>query len=192
MLLKTYLNQFSGIPNRENSSDFVFSEFGISVEEDIVFDMQSHETLTSNTGVSAMYPYFIRAEVSDPKVGGEVNSVVMQWASSVGVIGNNSSEYKVSPLLSTTEFGAIDFTFRNLLPNAPIFSEITRSELVQSDVGMIAEGNNGSRTAVISDSEWLQEYSINRFAGNYLFGLNVIDWLAQEDNLAEVRSKILL
>ena len=39
-------NQFSGIPNRENSSDFVFSEFGISVEEDIVFDMQSHETLT--------------------------------------------------------------------------------------------------------------------------------------------------
>ena len=183
-------NQFTGIPNRENSSDFVFSEFGISVEEDIVFDMQSHETISSNTGVSAMYPYFIKAEVSDSKVGGEVNSVVMPWASSVGVIGNNSSEYKISPLLSTTEFGAIDFTYRNLSPNAPIFSEITRAELVQSDVGMIAEGQNGSRTAVISDSEWLQEFAINRFAGNYLFGLNVIDWLAQEDNLASVRSKI--
>ena len=43
-------NQLAGIPNRDSSADFILSEFGISVESDLVFDLQSNETLAFGTG----------------------------------------------------------------------------------------------------------------------------------------------
>jgi len=182
--------QFSGISNREDFSDFIYEEFKLTIEKDLVFDIQSNETISSPTGVSARYPYFIRAQVQDSKIGKEVTNIVMLWASSIGIANNTDSEYKITSLISTSPYGAIDFSFRNLSPNSPIFNAITEDQLVQSDLAVTIEGENGSRSVVIGDSDWLQEYSIQRFQTNYLLGLNIVDWLAQEDNLAQVRSKI--
>ena len=187
-------NQLAGIPNRDSSADFILSEFGISVESDLVFDLQSNETLAFGTGgagnVYLPYPYWVKANVVDSKIGGEVSNVVMPWASTVGILDLPDSEYTVSPLISTTEFGSIDMNLRNLRPNSPTFSETTGDNFVLSDLGVALEHSNGSRMVITGDADWISE-TATRFNSNVLLGLNIIDWLAQEDNLASVRSKVV-
>ena len=53
------------------------------------------------------------------------------------------------------------------------------------------EGSNGSKIVIIGDAEWLDPNYLQRFESNLLFGLNIIDWLAQNDTLASVRSKVV-
>ena len=187
-------NQLAGIPNRDSSADFILSEFGISVESDLVFDLQSNETLAFGTGgagnVYLPYPYWVKANVVDSKIGGEVSNVVMPWASTVGILDLPDSEYTVSPLISTTEFGSIDMNLRNLRPNSPTFSETTGDNFVLSDLGVALEHSNGSRMVITGDADWISE-TATRFNSNVLLGLNIIDWLAQENNLASVRSKVV-
>ena len=187
-------NQLAGIPNRDSLADFILSEFGISVESDLVFDLQSNETLAFGTGgagnVYLPYPYWVKATVVDSKIGGEVSNVVMPWASTVGILDLPDSEYTVSPLISTTEFGSIDMNLRNLRPNSPTFSETTGDNFVLSDLGVALEHSNGSRMVITGDADWISE-TATRFNTNVLLGLNIIDWLAQEDNLASVRSKVV-
>ena len=188
------LNQLAGIQNRDNSSDFIFCEFGISVESDLVFDLQSNETLSFGTGgmgnVYLPYPYWVKANVVDTKIGGEVNNVVMPWASTVGILDLPDLPFKVTPLVSTTEYGFIDMNLRNLRPNSPTFSEVTENNFVLSDLGVALEHPNGSRMVIFGDADWISE-TASRFNNNVLLALNVIDWLAQEDNLASVRSKVV-
>ena len=188
------LTQLAGIQNRDNSSDFIFSEFGISVESDLVFDLQSNETLSFVTGgmgnVYLPYPYWVKANVVDTKIGGEVNNVVMPWASTVGILDLPDLPFKVTPLVSTTEYGFIDMNLRNLRPNSPTFSEVTENNFVLSDLGVALEHPNGSRMVIFGDADWISE-TASRFNNNVLLALNVIDWLAQEDNLASVRSKVV-
>ena len=188
------LTQLAGIQNRDNSSDFIFSEFGISVESDLVFDLQSNETLSFGTGgmgnVYLPYPYWVKANVVDTKIGGDVNNVVMPWASTVGILDLPDLPFKVTPLVSTTEYGFIDMNLRNLRPNSPTFSEVTENNFVLSDLGVALEHPNGSRMVIFGDADWISE-TASRFNNNVLLALNVIDWLAQEDNLASVRSKVV-
>ncbi|MEC7734192.1 MAG: hypothetical protein VX981_06430, partial [Chloroflexota bacterium] len=183
-----------GITNRDNSSDFILSEFGISVESDLVFDLQSNETLAFGTGgarsVYLPYPYWVKADVVDSKIGGEVSSVVMPWASTVGILDLPDSPFTATPLISTTEFGFIDMNLRNLRPNSPTFSEVTGDNFVLSDLGVALEHSSGSRMVITGDADWISE-TATRFNNNVLLALNIVDWLAQEDNLASVRSKVV-
>ncbi|HCE76042.1 MAG TPA: hypothetical protein DEP04_05380, partial [Dehalococcoidia bacterium] len=161
---------------------------------DLVFDLQSNETLSFGTGgmgnVYLPYPYWVKANVVDTKIGGEVNNVVMPWASTVGILDLPDLPFKVTPLVSTTEYGFIDMNLRNLRPNSPTFSEVTENNFVLSDLGVALEHPNGSRMVIFGDADWISE-TASRFNNNVLLALNVIDWLAQEDNLASVRSKVV-
>ena len=70
------------------------------------------------------------------------------------------------------------------------FSEVTENNFVLSDLGVALEHPNGSRMVIFGDADWISE-TASRFNNNVLLALNVIDWLAQEDNLASVRSKVV-
>jgi ABC-2 type transport system permease protein len=186
--------QLTGLPNRDDFGDFVREQFGISVEQDIVYDTRSFETISfqsAGRSLARPYPYFVRSEVTDKKIGREIRSVVLPWVSSVGVINIPGNPYKITPLLSSSQYGAIDFEYRNLTPDTPTFTDISAKNMVQSDLGVTAEGQSGSKIVVIGDAEWLETYFIQRFQNNAYFGLNLIDWLAQDDTLASVRSKVV-
>ena len=79
---------------------------------------------------------------------------------------------------------------RNLRPNSPTFSEVTGDNFVLSDLGVALEHTNGSRMVITGDADWISE-TATRFNNNVLLALNIVDWLAQEDNLASVRSKVV-
>ncbi len=183
-----------------NSFGYLPEEFGIIVEDDLVFDLQSNETLSFNTGVGSVflpYPFWMRVPVTDSKVAGNVGSVLLPWASSVGIAESERGRVEVVPLLETTEFAAIDFNYGDVRPNSPIFEEVTRGNFVQALMGAAIVqrdalvGQDAYRLVVFGDSEWLTDGVLPRSQANVALGLNLVDWLAQEDTLAEVRSKVV-
>ena len=173
--------------------------FGVIVENDLVFDLQANETLSFQTQVGSVflpYPYWVRAPVIDKKVAGNVESAVLPWASSLGISESQRDLVEVIPILETSEFSAIDFTYRDLRPNSQTFEEITPDNLVQSLVAVaVAEkaGDGGEtyRIVVVGDSGWLTDALASRSQENVALALNLVDWLAQEDRLASVRSKVV-
>ncbi len=186
-------------PNR-NSFAHLPEEFGVIVEDDLIFDLQSNETLSFSSqqgSVFLPYPFWVRAPVVDTTVAGGIESAMLPWASSIGIAESEREGIDVIPILETTEFAAIDFEYGDVRPNAPIFNEITPSNLVQSLMGVAVaerergEGETGFRLFVVGDSEWLSDAVSSRAQGNIFLGLNMVDWLAQEDKLADVRKKVV-
>ena len=85
----------------------------------------------------------------------------------------------------------MDDSFRNLKPDSPIFTDPLQTNFFSSDLAVTAEGSNGSRVVIVGDADWISESATQRFSNNVLLGLNLLDWLAQEDKLASVRSKVV-
>ena len=190
-------NQWAGISNRDSAADLIFSEFGISIESDLVFDIQSNEPIALDGGAGSVlrnYPYWVKADVVDPKIGGEVQSVVIPWASTLGILNLPDSPFTVSPLISTTEYAYIDMDMRNLRTNSPTFFQVSPDNQVLSDLAVALEHRNGSRLIITGDADWIADGTVRNVrnsADNFLLALNLVDWLAQEDNLASVRTKII-
>ena len=189
------MQQLAGLTNKHSFADFVESYFGVIIDDNMVYDLRSNETLSFSTGSTANvllpYPYWVRAKIVDKKVGGNVNTVVMPWSSSLGIMTLPDNRYKIQPLIASTEFAAIDDSYRNLRPDSPVFSDPLQTNFFSSDLGITAESTNGSRVVIIGDADWLADTATQRFSTNILLGLNLIDWLAQEDSLASVRSKVV-
>ena len=190
-------NQWAGISNRDSAADLILSEFGISIESDLVFDIQSNEPIALDGGAGSVlrsYPYWVKADVVDPKIGGEVQSVVIPWASTLGILNLPDSPFTVSPLISTTEYAYIDMDMRNLRTNSPAFFQVSPDNQVLSDLAVALEHRNGSRLIITGDADWIADGTVRNVrnsADNFLLALNLVDWLAQEDNLASVRTKII-
>ena len=61
-------------------ADFV-SQYGVEVNNDLVFDMRSPETVHFSTGLGSVfrpYPYWMRSPVADRKVAGGVDLVILR------------------------------------------------------------------------------------------------------------------
>ena len=191
--------RFVAMPNR-NSFAYFAAEYGVSVENDLVFDLQSNETLQFGTQMGSVflpYPFWIRAPVIDKKVAGNVESAVLPWASSIGILEASRDSIDIVPILETTEFAALDLNYGDIQPNSPVFNEVTRDNLFQSLVAVAVsekgalEGDDAYRLVVVGDSEWLSDLVLSRSEPNAALALNLVDWLAQEDKLAAVRSKVV-
>ncbi len=201
MMIEAILIDQSQLIAGENRYSFkdVPERFGVIVENDLVFDLQANETLSFGTQVGSVflpYPYWVRAPVIDKKVAGNVESAVLPWASSLGIAESQRDSVEVIPILETSEFAAIDFTYRDLRPNSQTFEELTPDNLVQSLVAVaVAEkagaGADAYRIVVVGDSGWLTDAMVARTQQNAALALNLVDWLAQEDRLASVRSKVV-
>jgi len=188
-------------PNFENFTEFV-NRYGVIVEDDLVFDLQSNETLSFGTqlgSVSLPYPYWMRVPVSDDKVAGSLSSVILPWASSLGITDSDVGPLEVIPVLESTRFSAINFNPTELNPRSRVFDDVTREQLIVSLMGVAltgpsANGNSAEesfRLVVVGDSDWITDPLVSRSEDNLVLGLNLVDWLAQDDTLAAIRSKVV-
>ncbi len=182
--------------------------YGVLVQDDVVFDTRSHETLMFNTqfgGVNLAYPYWPRVQTQEQAISGGVNSVVFPWTSSIeiGEATGETIETEIKPLVVTSEFAAADTTFRDLTPRSPTLEEYTEDDLGRRILAVAVTGTrcsyykpqceknpeNTFRMIVAADSMWLTERMVNGFPEHVVLAVNWIDWLSQEDQLAAIRSK---
>lgn len=185
------------LPNRNSFADFVHG-YGVLVEDDIAFDVRSHETLEFGTqlgSVAIPFPYWMRVKTVDSKVAGDVESVVLPWASSVGFFTDWPHERIL--LLETSESGAIDLNYRNspdVSPNSPALATVSPGDLFNAQMGVAVTRPAPAgqlRLVVLGDSDWIGDSVSARYQENLGLALNLVDWLAQEDILADLRSKVI-
>ena len=187
--------QMAAFPNQFHFGEFL-EPYGVLVEDNLVFDLRSNETITLGS-VRLPYPYWPRVPTVDRKVAGDVESVLIPWASSLGITDSQVGSVEVIPLMRTSPFAAVDYSYGDVTPESPQL-DVTDRQLFESDIGVAIEsleirGSGGEpfRIVVVGDSDWLTDPIVNQAQENLALGLNLIDWLAQEENLAEIRSKVI-
>ncbi len=186
-----------------NSFEHLPREFGVNVEDDLIFDLQSNETISFNTQLGSVflpYPFWLRAPVIDKKVSGNVESALLPWASSVSIAESARDMIEIVPIIESTEFSARasqDIQYADVRPDARIFSQIEPHNLVQNLMAVAVSqreppaAQDAYRLVVVGDSDWITDGIIARSQENVALALNLVDWLAQEDTLAAVRSKVV-
>ncbi len=184
------------------------AEYGVLVQDDVVFDTRSHETLEFNTrfgSVNLNYPYWPRVRTEEQGISGGVSSVVFPWTSSIeiGEATGETIETEIKPLVVTSEYAALDTSFRDLTPRSPTLEQYAEEDLGQRTLAVAVTGTRCSfykpqcqknpedtfRMIVAADSLWLTERMTEGFPEHLALAVNWIDWLGQEDQLAAIRSK---
>lgn len=90
----------------------------------------------------------------------------------------------------------VDISYGDVSPRSPNLALDGRQPF-ESDMAVAVEerldgeGENPFRLVVVGDSEWLTDPVVSRAQENLALGLNLVDWLAQEERLAEIRSKVI-
>ena len=187
-------NRMVAYPN-QNSGAMLWENFGIIIKNNMLYDLVSYETLpfgTQSGEVLLPYPYWIRIPPNDSKVTGKVNSTLFPWASSIELIQPMINNIKTEPIIITAPTTSIQYDYQDLSPDAKFNpSNNTGSQILGVKIENNEISNTTIRSIVISDSDWLTDNIAGRNQSNYALGMNMIDWLAQENQLADIRSKVI-
>ena len=182
--------------NQSNFGSFVES-YGVTVLNDLVYDARFNETVPLGGGpfpISVSYPYWPRATAVESRVTGDVESVVLAWVSTLSVRPVEGVE--AIPLLETSPFAGVETPYFDVTPGRPGTAPVSAAEprlLAVALTGPATAGGGGESTyrmVVIGDSDWLSDGGTSIAPENIVPALNTIDWLAQEDSLAAIRSKL--
>ena len=187
-------------PN-EHGLSALSERYGIVLNNDLVSDGRVNEAIAMSRGTFTLpvpYPYWPRVAPLENRISGDVSSVLLPWAGSVDLVWPPVEGVEVVPLLQTSTFAVAEQEYLDVTPgqerNFPEAAEGSRL-MALAAVGPALEGGaNGESTyriVVLGDSEWLTDFAVSRAPENMVLGLNVIDWLAQEDALAAIRSKAI-
>ncbi len=187
-------------PNDHGLSPFA-ERYGIVLNNDLVSDGRVNEAIAMSRGTFNLpvpYPYWPRVAPLENRISGDVSSVLLTWAGSVDQVWPPIDGVEVFPLLQTSTFAVAEQEYLDVTPgqerNFPEAAEGSRL-MALATVGpapqAAGDGENTYRIVAVGDSEWLTDFAVSRAPENMVLGLNVIDWLAQEDALAAIRSKAI-
>ncbi len=188
-----------GFENTASMASFV-RRYGVFVDSDLLLDFRSYSNFP---GSALPYPYWMRVPVIDNKIAGNAETAVLAWASSVGSTRSEVGAVEVIPLLETRGSAAR----LELAEDRPVFNvspdvlpDVPATEWREQLTGVAVTGqapasNDGTafRLVVVGDADWVSDTVLSQpdGPGNLLLFSNLVDWLAQEDALADIRSKLI-
>ncbi len=193
-LLESYTTSTEDLsvqPNVNSFTDFL-SPIGVSVNGDMVYDLQSNETVSYSRGNFSFfvpYPLWGRTSVTDETspVTFKIRNVVLPWASSITYDADivAQSGYEVKKLLVTSEFsGSLRGQF-TINPDQEFIEENLSQKVMAISIG----GEGKGKMVDLGDSDFLTEAYIGRSPESIAFGMNIVSWLAQEESLADIKIK---
>ncbi len=197
-------NRFLALPNPDTLNDFIL-RYGVFVHENIVIDLESNETLSFTTQVGNVllqYPFWIKAPTVESKISGNTETVLLPWAASVELVDRPEVREvdRFIHLVETTEFGVLRWQYQDINPQPDLSGYGVESEEFGKHllaVGLTgtatrpAAGESNFRMVVVGDSDWITDSIASRTPENIVLALNWVDWLAQEESLASIRSKVV-
>jgi ABC-type uncharacterized transport system involved in gliding motility auxiliary subunit len=184
------------LPN-STSTDTLLQEYGVTVHQDMVYDLRSNQTVQvggGNVRYFLPYPAYVRALVTEGALAGSnLTSVTIPWGSSISVnesavAGKNMQSI---PLIQTSQFGGVQ-TENYVLDPQGAFSQ---SNLGEKRIGVIlkpseeGDGVTLPRIIVVGDSDFLTDEYVQGAAENIAFGMEIFSYLAQENSLAGIKLK---
>jgi ABC-2 type transport system permease protein len=179
--------------------DGLLADYGVGIPDGMVMDLRSsgRVTLPSSSGLSYVVPYPLWPIVLPASAHAMVeglNGVLLPWASPVDLSAADTST--VTPLLATTEFGQHLTGFHPIDPQFDwnsIASEMrpqpVAAAILPRPAGSTGE-SAGGRLVLVGDADFASNRFLGGEAGNILFLTNAVDWLAQDEALIQIRSKL--
>ena len=165
------------------------AEQGLEVEGKLVFDMQSNQPVALGSEQNQYllpYPFWMKVgPASDNPAVRDIGAVTIPWGQPVKLKkGTKNAE----PLLRTTQFAGVQEKDFDIAPRPDM--AVNPNDLKAQVVAAAREVDGGGQLVVVGNSAFLTD----KFLGgdgneNGIFGLNVVDWLAQDLSLSEIRSK---
>lgn len=164
------------------------ANYGITVNTDLVYDLELNETLTFGGGqvrYLAPYPYWLRAI---PAEGGPVStgikSVTLGWPSSLEITAKDGMTQK--QLLTTSKNAGKQADNFIIDPSKLTGLAPPTGQSIPLAVA-IEQGNN--RIIVVADADVASDQMLQNFPENSAFLTNGIDYLAAESDIAAIPRK---
>lgn len=181
--------------NPNSLADFV-ATFGVTVGQDIVYDVRSSEMVTfggDGTSFVMQYPFWPRAMAvkGETPITSRINTLVMPWPSSVET-NETLTElgFTATELFTTSEFGSKQVGSFNLSPDQQLLpTDVSSIPLAMSVIGDETEDGKVPRMIVVGDSDFLADQYVTATPENLAFGIEAASWLSQEQSLAEIQLK---
>ena len=178
-------------------------EKGVGTDAGVVLDHSSNSNISMGRqgifNVVRPYPLWPIALRGDPHpTTRDLSNLSAGWATVLTV-----TDSTVQKLWVTTENGAIQAAGGIIMPDALLepdpndFQTVTLAVALDpaatGGVGSSGEGRGSAtegRMIVVGDVDFLQEQFVRANPQNLVFTLNAIDWLAQDEALIGIRSKL--
>ncbi|MBN1618167.1 Gldg family protein [Candidatus Dojkabacteria bacterium] len=176
----------------ENSQYDFFEDYGIEVEQNLVYDLEYNEIVTFSSGDQPYifyYPFWTIALPSkDSPITSSLSSITTRWPSSIKITDTDNVE--VTPLLKTSASSYYQTDVYSITPDVtPSPTEDQMQELTLAVSVTKKVDNKTQRIVVIGNSEILSDTTVQANQDNLQLGVNTVDWLSSNSKLAEIRQK---
>lgn len=176
------------VPIKNNWLSFVRG-FGFEVQPKLLFDMRANQQITVGNQSNQFlmpYPFWMRVgPAGDEIIVRDINSVVVPWGQPVVITKKGAG---AKPLLTTTKFASAQTKDFTIAPRPDM--RVNQADLATFIVAASRKLPGGGRLVVAGDSDFLKDrFTANPQSENGIFGLNAVDWLAQDIALTEIRAK---
>ena len=197
-----------------NNLNDLISKFGIEVEKKVLLD-ESFTPIRSNSGPIA-YPYWVltTSEGVNSEIPplNEIEAITFLWANPLKKTEVKNLNY--TELITTTQFAwteegeILNIYFKDFVPdnpkkyvisyliegeyNAAYAEQIPSLEGVEdkrSTEDEILKSSDNVKVVVFGDADFISNNYINVNEQNPVLFLNLIDWLANAEELSSIRSK---
>ena len=166
------------------------SDYGITVKNDLIYDLRLNETLTfggGNVRYIAPYPFWLRAlpaKEDFPSLAG-IKSVTLAWPSSIEISQKEGVETTV--LLQTSpNAGKQESTF-TISPQ----TVNTLADPLGKQIPLAAEAKKGnSKIVVVANSIFAGDQFMENNAENSAFIVNTVDYLVSDADIAAIPRKV--
>lgn len=176
--------------NSTSSLTNVLSDWGIRVNNDLVYDLELNELLTFGSGQTQYltpYPFFLRAlaAASDFAPLTSFKSVSLGWPSSVTIEEKPGVSYK--RLLTTgVNSGKLEKDYA-ISPDSVRSLTSTAKEKIL--LAAVAE-KDGARAVVVGNASIISDRFLQNSQDNVAFLSNMVDWLATPADLSSIPSRL--
>ena len=158
---------------------------GIEVKRGLVSDPSaSVANFKTNSGsFLTEYPYWPEVKTenmnSEIPVMSGVNSLSFEWISPIYAF----EKFKI--LFSSSYESILDEKFTNISP--PVSNNSLGKDKKKMILGALR--TDTVKIAVVGDADFIKDRFVVNHQGNMIFGLNLVDYLSNDDSLLEIRSK---
>ena len=176
----------------QSGLDPILEGRGVQVAEGIVFDLASSERVTMPSrgmfNIISPYPLWpVALPASDHVMTRGLSAMTLGWAAALDI----QDSVTVTPLWQTTEAGGLQG------PGGPIMPDQDWNRPAE-DLGVHtlavaiepAEGTPSGRMVVVGDGSFAEGQFLQANPANLAFVANAIEWLAQDETLMSIRSKV--
>lgn len=190
------IDQQTAVPIKNNTDmSGIISRFGISLNNNLVYDLRSNETISFGGGQMNYiipYPLWVRALPKDAfSITEGLDNVLMAWPSSISMDEEKAKNEEFTKLLTTTNFANTQSESFAILPSQQFsLPDSGGAEyLLATAVSKKGSDDTTSRIVVVADVEFITEQFLRNAPDNLNFALNSVDWLTQDSSLASIRVK---